>query len=697
MTGREDHKAAAKRELEDLWQQLRYHDRLYYELDAPEIDDAAYDALRQRALALEAEFPELVKADAPTHQVGGKPSRGFAKVNHLVPMLSLDNAFIPQDVSDFFDRARRFLNLDADAPIQVVAEPKIDGLSCNLRYVDGRLVQAGTRGDGSVGEDVTANVRTIKDIPQVLTDFPFKGSLEIRGEVYMTHTDFAMLNAQREKDGEDLFANPRNAAAGSLRQLDASITAGRPLRFFAYAFGTLPETAESHWQLLDVLRHAGFVISDLVGLCSSEQEVMAYYTAMEAQRADLPFDIDGVVYKINRLDWQRRLGFVARSPRWAIAHKFPPAQAQTTLEAIDIQVGRTGVLTPVAHLKPVTVGGVVVSRATLHNQDEIIRKDIRVGDRVVIQRAGDVIPQIVRVLDADRADRPPVFTVPDLCPVCQSQVVREEGMAANRCTGGLICDAQAALRIRHFASKDAFDIEGMGQKNVELFYAKGLVRTPVELFTLEARQRESLTPLRNWEGWGPKSAQNLFEAINARRQISLERFIYALGIPQVGTATAKLLARHYGSYPAWREAMEQAVSQGVEGPAYADLLSIEGIGPSMAHDLVAFFAEAHNLEILDQLVGPQIQVADAQLVAAGSSPVAGKTVVFTGTLVSLTRSEAKTQAEALGAKVASSVSSKTDYVILGADAGSKATKARELGVVTLNEQEWLALISRNEA
>ncbi len=687
-------KAAVRQELEDLWQQLRYHDHLYYELDAPEIDDAAYDALRQRALALESEFPELVTADAPTHRVSGKAARGFAKVSHLVPMLSLDNAFAEQDVTDFFDRARRFLNLPASEVIEVVAEPKIDGLSCNLRYVDGRLVQAGTRGDGAVGEDVTANVRTIADIPQVLKDFPFKGEIEIRGEVYMTHPDFATLNAQRKEAGEDLFANPRNAAAGSLRQLDAAITAVRPLKFFAYAFGTAPEGFVTHGDLLQILRHAGFVVSDLIGTCRNEAEVMAYYAAMEARRADLSFDIDGVVYKINRLDWQRRLGFVARSPRWAIAHKFPPAQAQTTLENIDVQVGRTGVLTPVAHLKPVTVGGVVVSRATLHNQDEIIRKDIRLGDRVVVQRAGDVIPQIVRVLDADRPNRGAIFHLPERCPVCGSQVVREEGMAANRCTGGLVCDAQAALRLRHFASKDAFDIEGMGQKNVELFYAKGLVRSPVDLFTLEERDQKCLTPLRKWEGWGTKSARNLFDAINERRTISLPRFIYALGIPQVGTATAKLLARHYGSYIAWRTAMEQAVSEGIGSPPYAELIAIEGIGPSMAGDILAFFAENHNREILDQLVGPHIVVEDAEVIQNGKSPVAGKTVVFTGSLVNLTRSEAKAQAESLGAKVASSVSAKTDYVILGADAGSKAVKARELGVQMLSEDEWLALINK---
>ena len=687
-------------ELVDLEQKIRLYDQAYFEQDAPLVDDQTYDRIRLRYQDLEKHFPERISSQSPSLRVGIKPSGRFAKTRHLSPMLSLDNAFNRQDIEDFLTRACRFLGLAPGTPLTVMGEPKIDGVSCSLRYEKGALTVGSTRGDGFEGENVTANVRTIQDIPQVLSTS--LEVFEVRGEIYLQKQDFQILNHQREQENEPLFANPRNAAAGSLRQLNPEITASRPLKFFAYGLGEASQKFfKTHEDVLDHLRFWGFPVSPLTQRCSSLEDTLAYHQGLEAQRADLPFDIDGSVFKIDRLDLQERLGFVSRAPRWAIAHKFPAEQAQTTLTDIRIQVGRTGVLTPVADLAPVTVGGVVVSRATLHNADELRRKDIRVGDRVLIQRAGDVIPQVVQTILPERPEaamRGAPFEFPTTCPVCESLVERKEGEVAWRCTGGLICQAQAALRLRHFVSRDAFDIEGLGAKHIETFFQQGIIQNPVDIFTFEARDKISDHPLASWEGWGPKSAQNLFDAINQRRRISLERFIYALGIHQVGQTTAKLLARHYETYGKWTSAMF-AISTpkneaGGETDSLEDLVSIEGIGPGMVDELCGFFKENHNRQLLKALVGPQIQVIDTIPAASpkqGSSALFGKTVVFTGSLQTLTRSEAKSQAENLGAKVASAVSGKTDYVIVGQEAGSKADKARTLGIPILTEEEWLTL------
>jgi DNA ligase (NAD+) len=604
-------------------------------------------------------------------------------------MLSLENAFSEADVRDFVDGVRRFLKELRDAPgtaVELVAEPKIDGLSVSLRYEGGRFVQGATRGDGTTGEDVTANLRTLADVPAVLHGRHQPRVVEVRGEVYMSRTDFLALNRRQETAGQKVFANPRNAAAGSLRQLDPKMTAGRPLSFFAYAWGELSEpAAKSHWEFLQRLKDWGFKVNPLARLCHTVEEALELWRDLAGRRAELAYDIDGVVYKVNRLDWQERLGQVSRAPRWAVAHKFPAEQAQTTVKRIAVQVGRTGVLTPVAELEPVTVGGVVVARTTLHNEDYIAEKDIREGDTVVVQRAGDVIPQVVSVV----AERRPKhgthpFRFPDRCPECGSHAVREEGEAARRCTGGLVCPAQVKERLRHFVSREGFDIEGLGDRHIETFFADGLLKTPGDIFRLPGREAE----IASRDGWGAQSAANLSAAVEARRRVPLERFINALGIPQVGRATARLLAKQYGSLRAWREAM--AAAQDRESEAYQELTNISGIGPAVAGDLLAFFAERHNREVLDDLAA-QVAVEDfAQAVA--HSPVAGKTVVFTGTLETLTRDEAKARAEALGAKVAGSVSKKTDYVVVGADAGSKARKAAELGVKTLSEHEWLTLI-----
>jgi len=682
----------AATELEALAKEIAGHDIAYHQHDAPTISDAEYDALRRRNAELEALYPELIRPDSPSARVGAAPAGGFRKIRHAVPMLSLGNAFTAEDVHDFLASVRSFikeLRDDPERPVAIMAEPKIDGLSCSLRYEKGRFVQAATRGDGSEGEDVTANVRTIKDVPQRLNGAA-PDVLEIRGEVYMERSDFAALNARRAEAGEPIFANPRNSAAGSLRQLDPSITASRPLRFFGYTWGEVSEPlGKTIAEIRKRFSDWGFRLNEPSRLCHSAEELLAYYDEIGALRSSLPFDIDGVVYKVDRLDWQERLGFVSRAPRWATAHKFPAEQAQTVLKAIDIQVGRTGALTPVARLEPITVGGVVVSNATLHNEDEIRRKDVRIGDTVVVQRAGDVIPQIVRVIPERRPEGAAEYVFPDHCPECGSLAVREEGEAVRRCTGGLICPAQAVERLRHFVSRNAFDIEGLGDKHIRAFYADGLIKTPGDIFRLAEKDKASLTPLRSREGWGPKSAQKLFDAIESRRTIPLDRFIYALGIRQVGEATAKLLARHYGSFAAWRAGMEAA--QDREGEAWRDLTAIDQIGPSVADDLLAFFAEEHNRTVLDDLAA-QLTVEDFVRPRATSSAVAGKTVVFTGTLETMTRPEAKARAEFLGAKVAGSVSGKTDYLVVGADAGSKAAKARELGVTTLTEQEWLDLI-----
>lgn len=685
----------ARKELARLAMEIAYHDVKYHQQDTPEISDGDYDALRRRNDAIEARFPSLIRKDSPSKRVGAGVADGFSKVTHRVPMLSLGNAFSAEDVDEFHNRIRRFLGLGSDTAIEIVAEPKIDGLSASLRYESGKLVQAATRGDGAVGEDVTRNVRTIANIPQELAGSGWPEVLEVRGEVFMSRKDFADLNKRQEEADAKIFANPRNAAAGSLRQLDSSITASRPLAFFGYAWGDLSApfantVAEARGKLADW----GFTLNEPTALCGDVDAILDHYNRIMSLRPDLDFEIDGVVYKVNRLDWQERLGFVSRAPRWAIAHKFPAEQAETILHQITIQVGRTGALTPVANLEPITVGGVVVSRATLHNEDEIARKDIREGDRVVIQRAGDVIPQVLKV--TKRGEGEP-FVFPIQCPVCGSAVARDEGEVIWRCTGGLICGAQAKERLKHFVSRDAFDIDGLGDKSIEEFWQDKLIKLPSDIFKLS----ESRDALIGREGWKEKSVDNLLNAIEARRDIPLDRLIYALGIRHVGQTTAKLLARKYGSFTEWRAAMisvaeerrqnpDEKKKPDIIGESYADLVAIDTVGMSAADSLSAFFGEHHNLEVLDALAS-SLRVADVEAPSATGSPVAGKTVVFTGTLEKMTRNEAKARAETLGAKVAGSVSKKTDYVIVGADAGSKAKKAQDLGVTILSEDEWIEL------
>ena len=680
----------ARDELAALAEEIRRHDRLYYTDAAPEISDAEYDALRQRNAALEARFPELIRSDSPSRRVGAAPAAGFAKVTHTRPMLSLENAFEEADVRGFFAGIRNFFSRPADQAlvaedaIEIMAEPKIDGLSLGLRYEHGRLVQGATRGDGVTGEDVTANIRTLPSVPEQLRGSGWPEIIEIRGEVYMERTGFFALNEERAAAGESVFANPRNAAAGSLRQLDPAITARRPLKFFAYAWGEATSPfARTHAEALAQFSAWGLTVNDRSRLCRGIDQILAYYHDIAADRAALPYDIDGVVYKVNDLSLQERLGMVSRAPRWALAHKFPAQQAQTVLRDILISVGRQGALTPVAALEPITVGGVVVQRATLHNEDEIARKDVRIGDTVIVQRAGDVIPQIVGVVSERRPPEAQPYQFPDHCPVCGSLAVREPGMVARRCTGGLICAAQAVERLKHFVARDAFDIEGLGTKHIQAFWEDGLIRQPADIFRLDPEI------IAKREGWGELSARKLVAAIDERRRISLERFINALGIPQVGQATARLLARHYRSLSHWRAEMEMA--QDPESPARAGLVDVHGIGEDMAADIIGFFAEPHNRAVLDDL-GREVTVLDYETSAQrASSPIAGKTIVFTGSLDSMSRSEAKARAEALGANVTSSVSAKTDYVVAGADPGSKATKAAALGVTVLDEAAWLAL------
>ena len=677
----------AKADLAALADEIAGHDRAYHQEDAPVISDAEYDALRRRNEAIEARFSDLVRDDSPSSSVGAPAAGGFSKVAHARPMLSLGNAFDGDDVVEFIARIRRFLGLGEDETVAVLAEPKIDGLSVSLRYEQSSFVLGATRGDGAVGEDITANLRTLDEVPTSLAGDDIPDVVEVRGEVYMTGDDFAALNARQVAAGDKVFANPRNAAAGSLRLLDTTITASRPLRLFAYAWGEVSGApAETQQGFLERLAAWGFQVNPLVRLCPTVEEILTFHSELEAKRAGIPYDIDGIVYKIDRLDWQERLGFVSRAPRWAIAHKFAAEKAQTVLEEITIQVGRTGSLTPVANLKPVTVGGVVVSRATLHNEDEIERKDVREGDTVVIQRAGDVIPQVVSALMEKRPKDSKPFVFPDHCPECGSQAVREEGEVARRCTGGLICPAQAVERLKHFVSRNALDIEGLGGKHIVAFWQDDMIRTPADIFRLP----DQADAIAEREGWGRQSADNLAASINTCATADLDRFIFALGIRQVGQATARLLAKQYGSLADWRTAMDAA--QDPESEAYGDLVNIDGIGPSVADDVLAFFAKSHNRDVLndlDDLMDVQAFVAPDM----SSSPVAGKTVVFTGSLATITRGEAKARAEALGAKVAGSVSKKTDYVIAGADAGSKARKAQELGVTTLNEQDWLELIA----
>ena len=706
--------AEAKAELERLARELAEHDRAYYLDDAPKVSDADYDKLRKRNSEIEARFPNLVRPDSPSHRVGAKPSEKFGKVPHRVGMLSLDNAFADEDVVEFAARVRRFLGLKEGDELIFTAEPKIDGLSASLRYEDGVFVQGATRGDGAEGEDITPNLRTLKDIPLRLNGKP-PSVLEVRGEVYMTHANFASLNKRQEKEGKPLYANPRNSAAGSVRQLDSAITASRSLNFFAYAWGeatALP--AKTQWGMLEAFKKFGFQVNPLVRRCKTTGELLEFYRDIEAKRAKLGYDIDGVVYKVDDLELQNRLGFVSRSPRWAIAHKFAAEQAETVLEDIDIQVGRTGKLAPVARLRPVTVGGVVVQNATLHNEDEIARKDVRIGDSVVVQRAGDVIPQIVRVLLDKRPKNAKPYQFPHKCPVCGSHAVREVDEKTGkedvdrRCTGGLICDAQAVERLKYFVSRDAFDIEGLGGTYIELFHEKGLLKEPADIFAL-TRQPEKVSRLlaehraalsearREKEGKEPvkkkakkheekddKVVENLIASIDRRREIPLDRFINALGIRHVGETTAKLIARNFHSLGAFVEAMES-------DHAVADLDAIEGIGEAMAEAIKDFFDEPHNRTVIKHLQ-KEVTVTDVAAPKASGSPVAGKTVVFTGTLEKMTQPEAKARAEALGAKVASSVSKKTDLVVAGPGAGSKLADAQKFGVKVIDEDAWLKLI-----
>ncbi|MDF1626941.1 MAG: NAD-dependent DNA ligase LigA [Parvibaculaceae bacterium] len=690
--------AEAALELERLAIEITKHDRHYHGADAPVISDADYDALRARNLAIEERFPKLVRDDSPSFRVGTAPSEKFDKIEHSVAMLSLGNAFEDKDVADFCDRVRKFLNLKESDELAVTAEPKIDGLSASLRYEKGLLVRAATRGDGRVGEDVTANVRTIKDVPLKLAGDDVPDVIEVRGEVYMSHADFEALNARQQATGKEPFANPRNAAAGSLRQLDSRITAARPLRFFAYAWGeasALPAKTQSG--VVEALRAWGFSINPLMTRCENVDALLQLYRAVEAKRATLGYDIDGVVYKVDRLDWQGRLGFVSRSPRWAIAHKFPAEQAITVLKGIDIQVGRTGSLTPVARLQPITVGGVVVSNATLHNEEELARKDVRIGDHVVIQRAGDVIPQVVRVVLEKRPDDTAPFVFPEVCPECGSHAVREVNEktgkedVVRRCTGGLVCPAQRVERLKHFVSRNALDIEGLGAKQVEAFFKDGLISSPADIFTLETRDgdKSNLKKLKDREGWGPTSARKLFAAIDERRRVDFDRLLFGLGIRHIGETTARTLARTYHDLDHLLTVME-----GMTGPdteAYQELVSIDGIGAAVADALVDFFQEPHNLEAVRALKEAGVQPTPLPVQDTGS-PVAGKTVVFTGSLELMTRSEAKARAEGLGAKVSGSVSKKTDILVAGPGAGSKLTKAQELGVQTMTEEEWLHLI-----
>jgi DNA ligase (NAD+) len=775
-------KDEAASELARLAAEIAAHDARYYQQDAPTISDAEYDSLRQRNSEIEQRFPDLVREDSPSRRIGAAPVERFGKVRHRVPMLSLGNAFSDEDVRDFVARVRRFLSLPAGASLDFTAEPKIDGLSVSIRYESGRLVEAATRGDGTEGENVTANVLTIGEIPHRLRGRDVPESIEIRGEVYMGREDFRMLNRQQEAAGEKTFANPRNAAAGSLRQLDASITARRPLRFFAYTWGeasSLPASTQAG--VIRAFGGWGLPINPLMEVCATPEALVGYWRKIGEMRPKLAYEIDGVVYKVDRLDLQERLGFVSRSPRWAIAHKFPAEQATTKLLAIDIQVGRTGALTPVAKLEPVAVGGVIVSNATLHNEDEIRRRDVRVGDTVIVQRAGDVIPQIVGIVPERRPKGARPFHFPHACPSCGSLALREtdpltgEVDAVRRCTGGLVCPAQAKERLKHFVSRNALDIEGLGDERIELFFGEGLIRSPADIFTLEARDRAAGSPLAQRKGFGRKSVENLFAAINARRKVPLDRFIFALGIRHIGETTARDLAKAFRTWDRFRKAAERAAegqpseawrrfraipgvgektarsaveaiarrgagllersaaagsladrlveldlvpgraapaiaaafdndpaallaaareaAKGLPGDGFVEVASLSGVGEVVAEALADFFKEPHNRDAVDALL-QEIEILPYEVQAPVDSAISGKTVVFTGTLSGMGRNEAKAQAERLGAKVAGSVSKNTDFVIAGADAGSKLTKAQELGVPVLSEDEWLAIVRK---
>jgi DNA ligase (NAD+) len=684
----------AKAEHARLEAEIKAHDKGYYQKDAPTVSDAEYDALRRRYESIEARFPQLRTLESLSLRVGAAPARGFAKVRHAAPMLSLANAFGPDEVADFVGRIRRFLKLSEEEILAFTAEPKIDGLSMSLRYVHGTLVTAATRGDGAEGEDVTANIRTLKEIPHQLKGGNLPAICEIRGEVYMTKADFLALNKRQAEAGDTIFANPRNSAAGSLRQKDPTVTASRPLHFFAYSWGEMsdmPATTQSG--MIGWLAKIGFKVNPLWRTCSSLEDLLAFHGEIETQRAKLDYDIDGVVYKVDRLDWQERLGFVSRTPRWAIAHKFAAEKATTLVRAIDIQVGRTGALTPIARLEPVTVGGVVVSNATLHNADEIARLDVRIGDTVTIQRAGDVIPQVLGVIIEKRPKAAKPYEFPTHCPCSLHTVVvrdatatGEEGVVA-RCTGEFACPYQKVEHLKHFVSRRAFDIEGLGEKQIALFFEQGWIKEPGDIFTLEARNLE--LKLEEVEGFGPTSVRNLFAAIEARREISLERFIYALGMRHVGETTARVLARAYGSWPVFHDTALKLSAGDTE--TREDMDNLDQIGETVIDSVATYFGEEHNVGIVDRLIR-EVRVQDAERPKT-DSPVAGKTVVFTGALEKMTRDEAKAMAERLGAKTAGAVSKKTDYVVAGPGAGSKLTKARDAGVNVLTEDEWLQLIS----
>ncbi len=690
--------------------EIARNDALYHSKDAPEISDADYDALKRRNDAIEARFPALIRADSPSRRVGAAPSETFAPVVHARPMLSLDNTFSQEDVEDFVAGVYRFLGRLPDNSIAFTAEPKIDGLSMSIRYENGRMVNAATRGDGTTGENVTANIRTIKEIPQTLPAGA-PAVVEVRGEVYMAKSDFLALNAQMEAEGKQTYVNPRNTAAGSLRQLDAKVTASRKLKFFAYAWGEMSDMpADTQYGMVQVFKSWGFPVNPLMERLNSVADILGHYEEIGLRRPDLDYDIDGVVYKVDSLELQARLGFRSRSPRWATAHKFPAEQAFTRLVDIDIQVGRTGALTPVARLEPITVGGVVVTNATLHNADyikgignkgESIRdgRDIRVGDMVIVQRAGDVIPQIVDVVLEKRDASSMPYEFPKVCPVCGSHAVRDINEktgkvdAVTRCTGGFICRAQATEHLKHFVSRNAYDIEGLGSKQIDFFFESEdpalQVRTAPDIFTLERRQQASLTKLENIDGFGKVSVGKLYAAINERRRIALHRFIFALGIRHVGETTAKLLARSYGTYEAFEAAMKEAAP--LAGDAWNDLNNIEGIGEVVARAIVEFYKEPRNTQVIAKLL-EEVQPQEAEQPVTSGSPVAGKTVVFTGSLEKFTRDEAKAKAESLGAKVSGSVSKKTDIVVAGPGAGSKLDKAREFNVQVMTEDEWLDLI-----
>ncbi|HCW62263.1 MULTISPECIES: NAD-dependent DNA ligase LigA [Sphingobium] len=690
--------AEAANRLMRLAKEVAKHNRHYHDQDAPEISDADYDALIRENNALEAAFPHLIRADSPNAQVGAASTTALKKVPHAVRMMSLDNGFSDEDIADFLARIRRFLALPDDAPVALTAEPKIDGLSCSLRYEKGELVLAATRGDGTTGEDVTANVHTIADIPQRLTGEAIPDLFEIRGEVYMAKGDFVALNARLLAEAENpekarQFANPRNAAAGSLRQKDATVTASRPLRFLAHGWGAhsaLP--ADTQLGVMQAIAGWGLPVSDMLACVDSLDALIAHYRTIEAGRADLPFDIDGVVYKVDRLDWQQRLGFVAKAPRWAIAHKFPAERAQTTLEAIDIQVGRTGKLTPVGRLTPVTVGGVVVSNVTLHNADEIARLGVRPGDRIIVQRAGDVIPQVVDNLTRDEAREP--FPFPTHCPVCGSEAVREEGEVDVRCTGGLICPAQRFERLRHFVSRAALDIEGLGEKTIQEFLDLGWIAEPADIFRLKKHRADLL----GREGWKEKSVDNLLMAIEAKRQPDAARLLFGLGIRHVGAVTARDLLKRYVTLPTIRALAQDVMllrdqeheTQAKMDKAIAEHIGVENVGAAVGHALADFFHEPHNVDAWDDLlseVSPPPYVVETT-----ASAVTGKTVVFTGKLETMSRDEAKAQAERLGAKAAGSVSAKTDLVVAGPGAGTKLKQATALGIEVITEQAWADIV-----